>query len=447
MVQKYAGFTISFCCLATLLTVALTIIPAQAGPYGDSAHAHATAGVQRTGVPIPPYCIGNCVHCHEQHASIAGAEPSPTGGSPSPYALFADFNPANLTNYLQSDNFCFYCHAGSGSLQSGGITNEDYATTFGSSTTGSTTGIFEAFNLDTYHNLYDISVFSRNNFSYFTSATNPCVACHNPHRAKRNCSEPDNPALAAISRPTDHENLWGDDTTERMDSYDYQPPIVSLTGTYEPGGTITEDSSLTPDYNAFCGDCHNSTYSNIWSTPLGRNLHLIDWRNSSTGDKHGQNPATDTSSGRDIQDPYETSYSAQANYTLSCLDCHEAHGSPNSFLIRRAVNGKPPNLPIVFYATPPETVTTIWTAKGLNTTVDPAVRALCISCHITNNKAIHHDEDDAPYDKPSGLCDDCHGDTAGANKIICEQCHFHGSEVHIPADESKSGVAETRRTF
>ena len=446
MIQKHAGLTILLCCLATLLTLTLTILPAQSGPYAVSAHGDATDGVSRTGVPFPPYVTGNCVHCHEQHASIGGDEPAPDNDAPSPYALFAGFNDAILTSYIQSDNFCFYCHTGSGSLQSGGISNEDYATTFGSSTVGSPTGIFEAFNQDTYHNLHDISVFSQTQFSYFTSDTNPCMACHNPHLAKRNREYPSNPTYAAISRPTDHDNLWGDDLlTERMSpspafNNDYQPPQLPP-GSYEPGGTATADSSLTPNYNTFCGDCHDDG-NTIPSTPLGRNLYYLDW--SGSGDKHGANPATGDTS-RDINDPYEVLYASQINYTLSCLDCHEPHGSKNSFLIRRAVNGMPPNADILFYATPPTNQDIITSAKGLITvTTTPTMDGLCKSCHNSSNSVIHHGSDDAPYIQKT--CAFCHG-AGGVDKILCEQCHFHGSRVFIPADESKSGVAETRRTF
>ncbi|MBN2331567.1 MAG: hypothetical protein JXO50_00510 [Deltaproteobacteria bacterium] len=446
MAHKHAEFWIFFCSLATFLNIAIITTPVAAGPYADSAHGHATAGVRRTGVAIPPYCIGNCVHCHEQHASIDGSEPSPPAllNGPSPYALFADTFDTTITAnpYNQNDNFCFYCHTGSGSLQSGGITNEDYATTFGSSTVGTPAGILEAFNLDTYHNLYDLWDFSQTQFSsYFTSDTNPCLACHNPHLAKRNCSDPDDPTLAAISRPTDHNSLWGADASERMDNYDYQPPVISLAPSYEPGGTATEDSSLTPDFVTFCSDCHN-TSTTITSTPLGRNLYHLDW--SSSGDKHGINPATGSTS-RDIVAPYEALYADQTNYTLSCLDCHEAHGSPNSFLVRRAVNGKPPNADIIFSATPPDNQDIILSAKGLITVgTNPTMDGLCVSCHISSNSNIHHLNADAPYLQKS--CAFCHG-AGGVDKILCEQCHFHGSTVFIPADESKTGIANTRKTF
>lgn len=49
---------------------------ANSGPYLDSAHGNSTYGVNRSSISTFGYSKGNCVHCHEQHASIGGAEPA-----------------------------------------------------------------------------------------------------------------------------------------------------------------------------------------------------------------------------------------------------------------------------------------------------------------------------------------------------------------------------------
>jgi mono/diheme cytochrome c family protein len=51
---------------------------AYAGPYLDSAHGNSAHGVKRTSTL--QYATGNCAHCHEQHAMIAGSQPEPYGG-------------------------------------------------------------------------------------------------------------------------------------------------------------------------------------------------------------------------------------------------------------------------------------------------------------------------------------------------------------------------------
>lgn len=79
--------------LSSLLYALCLILPdrASSGPYLNSAHGNYSPGygVLRTSLSTPPndYGRGNCAHCHEQHASIGGAEPDPTGG-PDKYALF-----------------------------------------------------------------------------------------------------------------------------------------------------------------------------------------------------------------------------------------------------------------------------------------------------------------------------------------------------------------------
>ena len=391
---------------------------AQAGSYQDSAHGSTSIGVMRTDVALAGYSKGNCAHCHEQHASIEGSEPSPTGGTASSFAVFADnFDTSATANpYAQSDNFCFFCHTNVSSLQSGGIDNKDYAATFAGYTTNSPLGIFEAFNQHSYHNLYDIWFFAKTEFSsYFTSYSNPCTGCHNPHLVKRNKANVQDPTFSVLSKPSDHNNLWGADVSERMDTVGdtYQAPLYYNSGnTYEPGGTATTDGSLTPDYNAFCTECHNTT-NTIWSTALGRNLIKIDWYSEggdgvSTGDKHGKNYGT--TEGRTI-----TPYNDNLDIVLSCLDCHEPHGSPSSFLIRREVNGAVTTVAVHTAATSPSSTSTI--------------EYLCEKCHENSWNAIHHPPGgaEAPYVKTSGCA--CHGGSPPDPITSCEQCHYHGASV------------------
>ena len=341
-----------------LFSTLLFATMAQAGDYADSAHANSTLGVDRSSIPSV-YATGNCTHCHEQHAGIAGSEPAPTGGTPSSFALFADnFNSSVQSGpYNQADNYCFYCHTNVSSLQSGGgITNKQYSNTFGGYTIDSATDILGTFNMGSYHNLYDIQRFAKTRFAFFKDSSNPCAACHNPHRAKRNMAHPADPAYTAISRPTDHENLWGDDANERMNNYNYRPPYYyGSTTTYEPGGSALHNGSLMPDYNAFCLDCHQYQVPTTQSASMNPNtpagyLSAINW--SSSGDMHGARPRTFGINGEGSESfackgtvtaPYNVA-PVQSNYVLSCLDCHEPHGTvlisarPSSYLLRKEIN-------------------------------------------------------------------------------------------------------------
>jgi hypothetical protein len=379
-----------------------------------------------------------CAHCHEQHASIDGDEPAPNSGTASPFALFADnFNTSATTiPYLQSDNFCFYCHTNVASLQTGGIANKDYAATFGGYTTDSPLGIFEAFNQYSYHNLADVGDFSETNFSsFFKSPSNPCTACHKPHKARRNKENPRDPSYTAISKPSDHANLWGNDAGERMfaattDNY-MAPYYYNSTATFEPDGIATDDGSLTPDYNAFCTDCHNTT-NTIFSTTLNRNLIQIDWYTeggdgAAAGDKHDKNSAT-------VYPERIDPYGAVVNgWILSCLDCREPHGSPSSFLIRREVNGSVTSSAVRAALISPNDITS-------------NLEVLCAKCHDDNWNDIHHTtpSTEPPYDKTDDCTNFCHMSAdRPPPRIPCEQCHYHGAYV---TDCNKT-LPVTRKTF
>ncbi len=404
--------------------VLLVTALAFAGDYLNSAHGNSSTGVKRT-ERTTTYSQGNCGHCHEQHGIINGA----TNSGPFPFALFRNFFNTGATtgSYLQDDNFCFACH-GAPSLQSGGIINNDYAQTFGGYTTQGPTTILEAFNQTSYHNLYDVWNFARNTFSFFTDQSNPCVACHNPHLAKRIKANPTNPSAAtAVSRPTDHGTLWGDGAGEKMADFftgKYQAPLHYSSG-YEPGGTNTYDGSNLPDYATFCTDCHNST-NTIYSTTLGRNLRPIDWISeggeSGPGDKHGRNSATVAIS---MNAPYSSApIGISIGFAVSCLDCHEPHGSPNPFLIRREVNG------VAVSITDPN-------SKDMG--------YLCRACHMDDKAAgisstanrweyIHHKASDRPYVQMQ--CMFCHKAGGVSN---CLNCHMHGK------DDSWAGARATGR--
>jgi hypothetical protein len=436
-------------CISSFLICADSAV---SGPYLNSAHGSMSYGVNRSATATIGYTKGNCAHCHEQHASIGGAEPDPTGG-PNKYALF-------YTNHVsQTDNFCFKCHVDISSYQSGGsLINRSYSYRAGGYA-DSLNDIKEAFSFvspATSHNLGNIQTFINGRWG-FTNDSNPCAACHNPHAAKGDPANSPNSskssgkrAYSPVSLPSLHSKdnnvwgLWGDASTERMSNYtpNYQAPYrYNTTAFLEPQGDSSLDPTVaaanTTDYVTFCTDCHNTT-NIISSTTLGRNLKSIDWNN----EKHGKGDADGSLCG---DAPYPSGTSGLGK-VLSCLDCHEPHGSPNAFLIRTEVNGNV-------------------LGGSIGSFSDTNWHYLCDRCHkddkeIDSNcqedhyKIIHHHTSGCNTEPPYSLtqCAFCHTNVGGPpptdsclrkeDKIICTNCHYHGS-IRTDADYAPA----SRKTF
>jgi hypothetical protein len=339
--------------LAISLVALLAWGIAYAGTYADSAHGHTTYGVDRTSTS--QYTQGHCGHCHEQHASIAGVEPAPArpfGDPPDEYLLFN----TNFTD--QSTNFCYECHVDSGGYQAGNIINRSYSYNFGGNTSAGSydMDIEEAFGHTTpgsgsSHYLPDfvsqilgqtLRDADGNTWS-LPADINPCDACHNPHIVQRNypVSEVGGLLATAVTRPSDPDNLWGDDASERMTSEAaYQAPYWwASTTTYEPANNGVQDGSNVPNYIRLCTDCHN-TYNTIYSTnpclPNGpRNLtsinYTVDFNPAAKPDMHGRRVGSPSK----LQAPF----AGKSGLVLNCTDCHEPHGSDNIYLIRTSWNG------------------------------------------------------------------------------------------------------------
>jgi hypothetical protein len=151
----------------------------------------------------------------------------------------------------------------------------------------------------------------------------PCSGCHNPHRTTR-----DYPASLADGHANPSTwDVWGDESGEKMADYVsglgliYQPP-------YSAGGGYERDADTQPDYNTLCLKCHSTSHT---STRHG-GVNAVDWSTS----YHGKAAASDGSFGN-LKPPYDEAN--RGNYVLCCTDCHEPHGSTNSFLLRKTVNG------------------------------------------------------------------------------------------------------------
>lgn len=410
----------------------LVALPAVAGPYRDSAHGDPERGANRAAMEgnYIEYATGNCAHCHEMHSSLQGMEPAPGGGASSHTLFAAGFNSARTQNpYSVSDAFCFFCHSDEAAQP---VRNQDYSATFGGASSGSgPQSMMAAFNQTSYHNLYDILHFLKNDPVYataFGTLDNPCIGCHNPHLAKRNGDSalPGFPLRSAISRPGNPKSLWGE--TETMSAFfGYEAPFA-MGIDREPAGVGEQNGENTPDYVTFCTSCHSPDNA-IASTALARDVKKINW--GTTGlyqDKHGG--LTRDGAGH-FRAPYLTTAEMKNNFVLSCLDCHESHGSENIMLLRRRINGE-------------DLEETIASADTMG--------YACKRCHTDDLAAqagtgqtnrwehIHHGAAEAPYAK--GTCIDCHDTADGNTPIACGNCHGHGM------DDSWAGDRKTgRKTF
>ncbi|MBW2172589.1 MAG: FG-GAP repeat protein, partial [Deltaproteobacteria bacterium] len=315
------------------------------GEYGyPGAHGNQGYGVKRIGVSAGK---GECAHCHNHDLDEDGQDDDSHG------QLFADMNPSS-----QDNNFCFQCHKGTGSVQDNGINNFTYAKTFGGGPGTDFDNIYDAFNPATgatpsSHNLADVLTHAVGRGIGFTSNTNACLVCHDVHAAQRNSqvvTTTEGGVLTAIRRPSENgggeslpTNLWGDSdgrfgNNETMLSYTakYQAPYYkSGGGNFEPANDATFNGSNVPNYKNSCTDnCHSRT--DVYSTGHSRNLLKTDWG----VEQHGKGHSGGTL-GASIAPYTDPAF----NYVLSCLDCHEPHGSENEFLLRSTINGVDVSVP------------------------------------------------------------------------------------------------------
>ncbi|MDY6989814.1 MAG: hypothetical protein SWQ30_17360 [Thermodesulfobacteriota bacterium] len=345
-------------CKIMLMAVAvLWIIPYGSVAFGDmyAASAHGNDD------PFPGYGvnrvdkeIGDCAHCHEvSDASVCGVND---------FMLFADV----FVN--KQDMFCTKCHSANVEYQP--TTNYPYSVTFGGYPTPYYGHILKQTTDDdstpeycgSRHNMTRIKNYVKNDTNGwgFGPEPNPCVACHPPHRAQRNHSpvviDGDGKLNTAIRRPSHYRStnaqdlLWGDDegNLERMDEYaasvggTYQAPYYGDTtsGRYEPDGSTTEPAggwgSNIPNYVALCLDCHQ--YRQYDPDNGNRSIDPIRY----DSERHGELRANDCTSGQYPEANQRPPYiDPDANYVLSCLDCHEPHGTKKRLsLIRRMINGE-----------------------------------------------------------------------------------------------------------
>jgi hypothetical protein len=272
--------------------------------------------------------------------------------------------------------FCFQCHRNA-DIGFGVVINNPYCVNFGGYSPAYYTSVKKQFindnskpaNCGSRHQLGNVRNFIKNNAKGwgFNSDANPCVACHPPHAAQRNhpvAIDGAGKLNTAIRRPSHYKTnsadlLWGDDEGERMSDYaaqftnpvgEYQAPYYGNgpwdpeAGPFEPAGDSTSDGSNLPDYVTFCLDCHQyAQYDSERSAeqPAYGYVKAIDW--SSTGDRHGAAPANTCNAGSSYEGTLKAPYSDydNSNYVLSCLDCHEPHGTHKRLhLIRRMINGQ-----------------------------------------------------------------------------------------------------------
>jgi len=423
----------------TAVAALLPAAPLHAGFYANSAHGNAAHGVNRTSTAALGYVRGNCAHCHEMEGSITGSEPAPAGGGPSPSALFYD------NNVSQTDNVCLQCHTDAGSYQSGSIVNRSYSYRAGGWTTDPVDDSKQSFSFanltnpstGTAHSLNDILTFIKTQTWGYSDTSNPCVACHNPHAVQGDPATAGNSTKSSggrgtpISLPSLHTaasgswGLWGDVASETMSTYTtYQAPYrYNSNVVFEPRGssaaaTAAADST---DYVVFCTNCHNAT-NLIFSTTLGRNLRTINW----DSEKHGKGTASQTNAdgNDDLLLPYSSG--SIGSYVLSCLDCHEPHGSTNAYLLRPEVNG----------AAGVNIKTLTGDANGPTATGPPPGpdlcnkewNYLCAKCHtrLANSDGHVH-----PYYLPPDIngCSFtvCHSGAGGCSTPSCGTCHYHSS--------------------
>jgi len=394
-----------FLCMLLFYTVS-----SDAGTYLSTKHGDSTDGVDRSVVTSSAYPDatntypkGHCGHCHEQHTSIDGSEPTlPTAQGPSKYALFKDNDGgAGITNEL-----CHACHE---------------QLTIGSMT--ATYGEYGIYQGKTKYNASIHGTSASMNWSPDASPPGPpfgpnstltddgnCHNCHNPHGYDdgsglvphmlfaRDSATGDSPAYEMGCEACHDGTQATEDVQTQMDKTYAHP-----THTYNNRHTLPENGTSFETRHAECVDCHNphtvqsGTHTAQTDGNAVSNVLSYVWGVEPTWPAIWTKPVTFTE-----RKPPTYTDGALYEYQI-CFKCHSNYG------LGTVTNG------VSTITGPSGTLITdqAWEFNPNNKSAHPVVVTLNNQTGSYAPKALNAVQLKAPWNADPGnqtmYCSDCHG--------------------------------------
>ncbi|MBU4242704.1 MAG: hypothetical protein KKF52_05735 [Nanoarchaeota archaeon] len=320
---------------------------AYAGDYALSAHGNSTDGVSGR---LGSYGKGNCAHCHEQHASLGGVEPTPPpqDGAPDNYLLFTEWSNNNYNSFCMGT-----CHDG------GAGEGDNIATQYGKSYHHPTSGVH---------------TFGEDDPADFASRHGYCIDCHNPHVAKK------------IDR-TVGSNLVAGGPLLKVSGVSVTNPATAWTA--PSYAFIPASTGITKEYQ-LCFKCHSSWTTQPTGPPAQTNIALQF--NTSNPSAHPVEAGLTASSSSALTITYMTGWQSVGTQTMYCSDCHGEDGGtvkgPHGSDRDNILEGYwPKNAAAAFY-----------TLGNVDS------NCLCINCHVvTNTNDVHEDNNHS-----TSKCVNCH---------------------------------------
>jgi len=279
-----------------------------AGPYKDSAHGQ---NISRYDLADLGYGVGNCGHCHEQHASINGSEPDPLNGGPARYLGFD-----------REENLCFGCHGYGGLGNASDKIQRDISKSHGHNP------IPYVDKHTAHEDLGDIAEVGNKHVE--------CTDCHNPHRVGStihtkgtNAIDSSNPLYEASGvEPSFAASNWTEPisygTLPHLANKEYQ---VCFKCHSKANASVTSWGGAGAE--AFTDVALEFSPANMAGHPVVTGLN--NYPNSLTvtrdaGPYKGLYNTTDGTIWDQLLDPWGVN---AGNQTMYCSDCHASNGTPS----------------------------------------------------------------------------------------------------------------------
>ncbi|MDH3392546.1 MAG: hypothetical protein OEL66_00960 [Desulfobulbaceae bacterium] len=413
-----------------------------AGTYTSSAHGTTGTGVSRAGLnaeTVTNYATGNCAHCHEQHASVVGSEPAPTGG-PGNYLGMA--NETGITNAEQT--LCFYCHGtGTASNNESTGTNDDVQTDIDKIVTDET--------YYSRHNVYYSDTAHRANETIAQINANKhveCTDCHNPHAAGNTPHTATGNDTAATVLPvtsplykatgiepsyTGMDANWGDDTI----GY----------GSYGAMQTATKEYQI-------CFKCHTKANTDVQTWGDEETDLAFAWTdvgmefNPNNKSFHpvvsGLSDAGSGSSGLTTSQliaPWNVNVGSQ---TMYCSDCHASdsavagpHGSGTKWMLA----GTNKAWPFAIKTDNGKKAPTTYRTLGTMTDTPGEDGLFCLNCH-PDSRSTSINKAHAKSNHSTTACVDCHIRIPHGGRVSRLMAADNNATYTMPARYTSDGAGQ-----